>query len=75
MFKTLRDATIYRTHLETEMTAAGLGAVEVEKLESMEGLWYTKRYTSKEVWKPDKEGTGLKEVDLGRVEWLRGIHI
>jgi hypothetical protein len=36
-------ATIYRLYLETEMTAAGLGAVEVEKLKSMERPLYAKR--------------------------------
>jgi hypothetical protein len=45
MFESPPKCTIYRSYLETETTVAGLGGVEVEKLER---LLYANRYTSKE---------------------------
>ena len=40
MSETLRSAVIYRSYSETEPTAAGSGAVEIEGPESMERLRY-----------------------------------
>jgi hypothetical protein len=47
--------------------------VEVEKLESMERLLYANRYTSKEVWKRDGEGTVWRElIGAGRMTPMVG---
>jgi hypothetical protein len=59
--------------LETETTIAGL---EVWRLrswrESMERLLYANRYTSKEVWKRDREGTVWRELIWGGQDGFDG---